>query len=120
MKNVLLEIKSMIRLDSFGNELSGRGIIRTDSGKILDIEAARQMTEKKLLQTYFPSKIMIATEEMEGHDMPIHVGRPYVKVDGENWSIADLIATPVPYASLGIEEFQPDEKEIVIRTYSFD
>ena len=101
----------MIKLDDYGNELSGRGVIRTDSGKYMDVDASEYMTESKLLKKYFPSKILIATEAKPGYGLPIKIGDKYVIVDGEEWSLCDLVTTPRPYSSLGIKIFQFKDSE---------
>lgn len=105
----------MNRYDHYGNKLSGRGVIRTDSGEILDVGASEYMTEAKLLRVYFPSKVFIATQEMDAAETPIEKGDEYAIVDDENWRLCDLITTPRPYKSLGITVFQPKDEECVIR-----
>lgn len=104
----------MVRLDSYGNEIDGKGVIRTDDGNILSVEASEYMTEKELLLKYFPSKVFVADEDMTGYSTPIEKGDKYAIVDGEPWYLFDLVITPRPLSSLGIPEFQPQDSECVI------
>lgn len=104
----------MIRLDSYGNKIDDRGVIRTDSGNILSVDASEYMTEKELLEKYFPSKILIAEGHLDGYECPIEKGDKYALVDGEPWYLFDLVITPQPLSSLGITEFQPNDRECII------
>ena len=71
----------------------------------MDIDASEYMTEAKLLRKYFPSKILVATKDIDGAETPIEKGDEYVIVDGENWRLCDLVTTPRPYESLEIKIF---------------
>lgn len=104
----------MTRLDSYGNEIDDRGVVRTDSGSILSVDASECITEKELLLKYFSSKVLVAEEHMDGYSFPIEKGDKYAMVDGEPWYLFDLVRTPQPLSSLGIEIFQPEDSEYLI------